>query len=245
LETHLIYLAILVASLLGPLALSFDKKVAFRRKWKYVFPAMIIPAIIYIVWDIYFTSKGIWHFNEDYVLGKPFYLFNLPIEEVLFFFVVPYCCMFIYECIRVYFRNLKGKRKDDLFLKILAIALIITGMVFYKKMYTSWTFILTGVFIIIIYANRKYFKHFDATSFIISYSVILIPFLIVNGYLTSIPVVLYDDNQNLALKIYTIPFEDVFYGMLLVLMNVAIYERLKSKRRTKSHPQTVSRKLQA
>ncbi|MBL0357505.1 MAG: lycopene cyclase domain-containing protein [Chitinophagaceae bacterium] len=242
-ETHLIYLAILIASLLGPLALSFDSKVAFYRKWKYVFKAMLLPAAIYILWDVYFTSKGVWSFNPECITGIKIY--NLPIEEVLFFFVVPYCCIFIYECIRVYFRNLKRKRKDDTFLKVLAIVLIITGIVFYKKMYTSWTFILAGIFIIIIYANRKFFKHFDATSFIISYSIILIPFLIVNGYLTSIPVVLYNDNENLGLKISTIPFEDVFYGMLLVMMNVAIYEKLKSKRRTKSHPETSSRKLQA
>ncbi len=242
-ETHYIYFTILAASLLGPLALSFDRKVGFRRKWKFLFPAMLLPAIFYIAWDIYFTAKGVWSFNKECISG--IYFFNLPVEEVLFFFVIPYCCVFIYECIRVYFRNLKNKAHDKLILKVLAIVLIITGLVFYKKMYTSWTFILTGAFIILLFANKKFFRHFDATSFLISYSIILVPFLFVNGYLTAIPVIRYNDAQNLGIKISTIPMEDVFYGMLLVMMNVAIYEKLKSRKRTKTTHRHHVREAQA
>ena len=56
----------------------------------------------------------------------------------------------------------------------------------------------------------------------------IIPFLIVNGFLTAIPVVLYNDAENLGVRIYSIPFEDTFYGMLLVLMNIVLYEKLRS-----------------
>lgn len=233
-ETHYIYLTILAASLLGPLALSFDKKVGFRKKWQFLFPSMILPASFYIAWDIYFTSKGVWSFNENCIIGKPFYFFNLPLEEVLFFFVVPYCCVFIYECIRVYFRNLKNKAHDRIIMKVMAWLLLILGFVFYKKMYTSWTFVLTGAFILIVLLNKTTFRHFDPTSFMISFSIILIPFLIVNGYLTSIPVIVYNSKEQLGVHISTIPIEDVFYGMLLIMMNVVIFERLKSRRRTKT-----------
>ncbi len=233
-DTNYIYITILAASLLGPLALSFDRKVGFRRKWKFLFPAMVLPAAFYIAWDIYFTYKGIWSFNENCVIGKPFYFFNLPIEEVLFFFVVPYCCVFIYECIRVYFRNLKNKAHDKIIMMVLAWLLVILGMAFYKKMYTSWTFLFTGAFILFIFFNKRFFRHFDATPFLISYSIILVPFLFVNGYLTSIPVITYNNAHNLGLRISTIPVEDVIYGMLLVMMNVAFFEKLKSRKRTKT-----------
>lgn len=195
---------------------------------------MILPAVFYIVWDIYFTSQGVWSFNENCVIGRPFYLVNLPLEEVLFFFIVPYCCVFIYECIRVYFRSLRNKAHDRIIMHVLAWVLIVLGFVFYKKMYTSWTFVLTGSFILLVLLKRKTFRHFDPTSFLISYSIILIPFLIVNGFLTSIPVITYNDAENLGMRISTIPVEDVFYGMLLVMMNVVIFERLKSKKRTKT-----------
>lgn len=223
---HYTYFLILAASLAGPVALSFDKKVAFYKQWKFVFPAMIIPALLYILWDAYFTKLGVWSFNEAYITGIK--IAGLPLEEILFFFVVPYCCVFIYACIRSYFPNLKNKKAADWFLKLLAVAFLIAGLIYIDKHYTSWTFILTGIFIPFIYLFRNIFKSFDAISFVVSYAICLIPFLIVNGLLTAIPVVLYNDAENLAVRIYTIPVEDAFYGMLLILMNIVLYEKLKT-----------------
>ncbi len=222
---HYTYFLILACSLAGPLLLSFDKKVAFYKKWKYLLPAMLIPAMLYIAWDIYFVSRGVWGFNENYVTGIK--LFNIPLEEILFFFVVPYCCVFIYECICVYFPGVKNKKGGRTILLGLAIILLTLGLYFYGKHYTSWTFCFTAVFIAFVFLLRKYWGSFDATAFLISYVIILIPFLVVNGFLTAIPVVLYNNAENLGWRIYTIPFEDVFYGMLLVMMNIVIYEKLK------------------
>ena len=59
----------------------------------------------------------------------------------------------------------------------------------------------------------------------------MIPFIITNGILTGSfiedQVVWYNDNYNLGLRIFTIPVEDVFYGMLLLFSNVIIYELLR------------------
>lgn len=227
LNNHYTYFLILCCSLAGPLLLSFDKKVQFYKKWKFLFPAILLPAIFYIIWDIFFTAKNVWSFNENYITGVK--LINLPIEEVLFFFVVPYCCVFIYECIRCYFPQLKNKPTGNAMLKLLALVLLVAGIMFFQKKYTGYTFIFTSIFIAIIFLQKKYFKYFDATLFLVAYMVILIPFLIVNGCLTAIPVVLYNNAENLGIRIYTIPFEDIFYGMLLVMMNIVIYEKLRSK----------------
>jgi lycopene cyclase domain-containing protein len=228
LNIHYTYFLILAASLAGPLALSFDKKVAFYKKWKYLFPAMLLPALLYITWDIYFTAIGVWSFNENYITGVK--LINLPVEEVLFFFVVPYCCVFIYDCVRSYFSQLRNKRGADTFLVLLAVILLVMGVIYNDKYYTGWTFIFTGLFILAIYFFRNYFKNFDAISFLVSYAICLVPFLVVNGFLTSIPVVMYNDAENLGIRIYTIPFEDAFYGMLLILMNIVLYEKLRSQK---------------
>jgi lycopene cyclase domain-containing protein len=131
LQNQFTYFLILAASIAGPLALSFDKKVAFYKQWKYLFPAMLLPAAFYIAWDIFFTSKGVWSFNENYITGIK--LSNLPIEEVLFFFIVPYCCLFIYECIRAYFPVLRDKKSADMILKIIALLLLITGVIFSNR----------------------------------------------------------------------------------------------------------------
>lgn len=188
---------------------------------------MAIPALLYIVWDIYFTAKGVWYFSEAHTTGIK--ISNLPLEEVLFFFIVPYCCVFIYECIRTYFPAVTKIKWADKFLQALAVALLVAGIILHNKYYTGCTFILTGAVILFIYLFRNRFLFFNAGLFVVSYAVMLVPFLIVNGFLTAIPVVLYNDAENLGLRIYTIPFEDIFYGMLLILLNVVIYEKLRSK----------------
>jgi lycopene cyclase domain-containing protein len=202
--------------------LSFDKKVAFYKKWKHLFSAMILPAVFYIIWDMVFTKQGVWSFNENYITGIK--LYNLPIEEVLFFFVVPYCCVFIYACVRSYFPKIQRTSTGNGILNFIGIVLLVIALFYHDKAYTFFTFFFNGIFIFILSSSKRYFQSFNANAFLVSYLIILIPFLIINGLLTAIPVVLYNDNENLATRIYSIPVEDVFYGMLLIMMNVVGYE---------------------
>ncbi len=64
------------------------------------------------------------------------------------------------------------------------------------------------------------------------YVVILLPFLLSNGILTGSflaePVVWYHNDENLNIRIFTIPIEDFFYGYLLLALNIFIYEKFKN-----------------
>ena len=224
---HYTYVAILGAAIAGPLALSFDKKVAFYTKWRYVFAAMILPALFYIGWDMIFTQVGVWHFNPAYTQGTK--LYNLPVEEVLFFFIVPYCCTFIYECIRCHFPKLQSGKVSTRIMTMLAFSMFILAAIFFNRLYTFYTCIFTGAFVLLYLCRLRYFASFNAMAFLVSYIVILLPFLAVNGILTALPVVVYNDAENTGLRIFTIPAEDVFYGLLLVMMNIVIFEKLRSQ----------------
>jgi lycopene cyclase domain-containing protein len=136
--------------------------------------------------------------------------------------------VFVYECVRCYFPGIKNSWPGDKVLMGMGIALLVTGLFFYEKYYTSWTFIFCSIFIGILFLGRIFFKDFDASFFLVSFAIICFPFLIVNGFLTAIPIVFYNNEENLGLRIYTIPFEDVFYGMLLIMMDIAIYEKLRN-----------------
>ena len=186
---------------------------------------MILPAIFYCVWDSIFTSMQIWFFNKEYITG--FYIYNLPIEEVLFFFVIPYCCVFVYECICTYFPTLQTTKKSDYIIYAIGIFALAVGIYNRHSWYTATTGLFLGVFIAIFFLCRKYIETFNSTAFLVAYVVIQIPFLIVNGFLTSIPVVTYNDAENLATRIYTVPVEDTFYGMLHIMMVIVGYEKLK------------------
>ncbi|RNL50157.1 lycopene cyclase domain-containing protein [Pedobacter jejuensis] len=220
-----IYLLINIAVIFFPLVLSFDKKVHFFSKWKFVLPAILITGLVFLIWDLLFVKLNVWSFNPDYIVGIRF--FGLPLEEILFFLTVPYACVFIYECLNAYFPKDSLQKYSfslsNLFLG-LCVAMLFLG---YNRWYTVINFgFLLLVLAYVEYVNvqfRLMFKFYRA------YLVALIPFYIVNGYLTAIPVVLYNNNENLGFRVGTIPFEDHFYLMALLLMNIYLYEFFKSR----------------
>ncbi len=186
---------------------------------------MLLPALFFIIWDGTFAKMNVWFFNNEHIIAKPF-IYNLPLEEVLFFFIVPYCCTFVYECIRSYFPVLKSSKKSEFILFFIGVLLLIFSVFTAHLYYTFYTSIFLAAFIFIFFIFRKSFLSFNSAAFLVAYVIILIPFLIVNGFLTAIPVVTYNNAENLAIRIYTIPVEDIFYGMLLVMMNIVGYEKL-------------------
>ncbi len=223
------YLIIDFASIIFPFLLSFDKKVAFYKTWKRLFPAILMVGSFFVVWDIVFTSWKVWSFNPNYVLG--YYIINLPIEEYLFFLCVPYSCLFIYECYNAYFPNfnpIKNPLKLSLFL---AFFLLIIAILNLHKSYTFYNCLFASI---LLQFHIYFFKGEYLARFFISYLIVLIPFLIVNGLLTSIPVVIYNDNENLGIRIYTIPIEDTVYGMLNMLGVVTIMEEMNKGKSARS-----------
>ena len=65
-----------------------------------------------------------------------------------------------------------------------------------------------------------------------AYIVSQIPFFIVNGLLTSLPVVMYNDSENLGIRITTIPIDDTIYSFLLLLMTISLMEFFRKKQLT-------------
>ena len=222
-----LYLLLDIAALAGPMLLSFDKKVNYVSNWKNVFLACLIIAIPFLIWDLLFTVNGVWGFNDAYLTRIR--ILHLPIEEVLFFFIVPFACTFIYECLKYYLRNIDTKKFDQL-----VAILLISYMIFLLYMNpTGWytiTALLSGFFVLIWWWRTPALKNIGLT-FILS----LIPFLLMNGILTGsfieAPIVFYNDLENSGVRIFTIPMEDVIYGMALIIAVILTFEKLNSKRR--------------
>lgn len=207
---------------------SFNRRLRFDRQWRYLFPAMLFTMLVFIPWDMLKTDLAVWGFNPRYLIG--YYIGNLPVEEWLFFISVPYACLFTYHALNFllqkdYFGLAQG------FTLLLAIALVFIGFLNITRLYTSVTFISTGIFLLF---HRFVLRKTYMGRFLMMYLVTLIPFFIVNGLLTGsfIPeeVVYYDDAQNLDIRLGTIPVEDLVYGMLMLLMNVTWFEWLKNRK---------------
>lgn len=219
-----IYLYLNLFTLFFPFILSFDKRVHFYTYWKYLFPAMAVNGVIFILWDAYFTSIGVWSFNPEYLIG--IYFLGLPLEEILFFITVPYACLFIYETLNTYIQKDYFNRLAPWVSGILVLFLIPVAFIFLPRLYTSVTFIFLSLMQVIHYLL---FKSKILGRFYLAYLVHLVPFLLVNGILTALPVVIYNEAHNTGLRIYTIPAEDTMYSMLMLLITITVYEYLKSR----------------
>jgi len=223
-----LYLWIILGTVTGPFFLSFDKKVHFYSYWKALFPAILIVAFAFISWDQLFTQAGIWGFNKAYISG--IFLGDLPIEEVLFFLVVPYACVFIYEVLKAYFPKRRVMKFGHYFAFAFTFAGFLFGILNLDNWYTASACIVTAILTVGVYFIQRVRWYGD---FAFTYIVALIPFLIVNGVLTGAvtdePIVWYSANHIMGTRILTIPVEDLFYNYSMLLPIIWIYENLKTK----------------
>lgn len=220
-----LYLWINILSFAGPFILSFDRKVHFYTHWKTLIPGILVIGSIFIAWDIYFTANGIWGFNPDYLTGVEF--FNLPIEECLFFFTVPYACVFIYECVKAYFPKFQPHQFAYIFVLCLSLSGIILALMYKENWYTFSALLGAAVINMIVYFGwtPKWYAHF-----VVTFLITTIPFLLVNGVLTGAttpePIVWYSEEHIIGPRIITIPMEDIYYNFLMLFPIVIIHEWL-------------------
>ena len=221
-----LYFIINLTSLSIPFLYSFEKKMRFIQYWKSVFLAISIVAIPFLIWDVWFTNMGVWGFNPTYLLGPK--IVNLPFEEVLFFFFIPYASIFTHYALLYFFPNLALSKKTT---KLITIALLIVAIVIVLFNYDKWyTFVNFSVFAaLLVYALVT--KDTILRSFYITFLVVLIPFFIVNGLLTGSfiedQVVWYNNAENLGIRLGTIPIEDVFYAFSMLYGATVLIEKFK------------------
>ncbi|MCK9430540.1 MAG: lycopene cyclase domain-containing protein [Candidatus Omnitrophica bacterium] len=99
------YMIALMFSVIFPLLLSFYPPLKFWRNFKALFFSLSLLIIIFGAWDVFATWRGHWYFNPEGVFGIK--IINLPIEEWLFFIVVPFCCIFTWEALKYIKERLK------------------------------------------------------------------------------------------------------------------------------------------
>ena len=219
------YCYILIATIIYPLLQSFESKLKLYKKWKSLLPALLLCVIIHVPIDILFTNLGVWSFNPNYILGIK--AFNLPIEEWLFFIVIPYACVFIYEVLNYFFEDIKPMKIVFNLSLVFGVVLILIAAIYYKNLYTCLYFCLASLICFIAF----YFKPIWWGNFLRSYLVSLLPFLVMNGLLTGSftesPIVLYNLDHIIGYRLLNIPVEDTVYNFVILAEVIASYEFLR------------------
>ncbi len=228
---HYYYLLIDLACISVPFIASFYPKHPFHKEWKYFFPANVIVAVFFLVWDEIFTEKGVWGFNPDYLTGV--YVGSLPIEEVLFFICIPYACVFTFFALEFLMKKNISQVWDIIprsIITLICIWFIVQG---FDLLYTFWTGVFCYVFLLICRLSG-----YKSPLSYLSYLLIYPFFLISNGILTGTglasPIVWYNDAENLGIRMGTIPVEDSVYGFLLIFMNIYFYALLRKRKATRN-----------
>ena len=216
-----LYLIILIFSLAGPLALSFEKNLELYTRWKYLLPAILITMIIFVTWDIIFTHLGYWFFNPIYNSG--IYINKLPLEEYLFFIVIPYACAFSFYALQFHFPKFKLNEQWTKVLTFLIVVVsLITSFLHRDLTYTFVAFLVLPAILLLSY----YFARAVVQYYLAIYPILLIPFFIINGILTGtgIEQAVFDYNPQviLGIRIFSIPIEDMFYNFSLLLLPLAL-----------------------
>ncbi|BBY11387.1 lycopene cyclase domain-containing protein [Mycobacterium marseillense] len=68
------------------------------RQWRRLIKAVLPVAAVFLIWDEIAVAAHVWTYDGAYLsgLGIPF---RVPIEEVLFFFVIPVCALLTYNAV--------------------------------------------------------------------------------------------------------------------------------------------------
>ena len=101
---HLTYLAVLAGCLVAAVWLEPVLRVGVFRRWRRLLLTVLPVAIIFTLWDLAAIAAGHWHFDHAQITGV-FLPGRLPLDEVLFFLVVPVCAILGFEAVRKVLRR--------------------------------------------------------------------------------------------------------------------------------------------
>ena len=221
------YFLIDFATLFFPIVLSFESKVYFFKSWKNALLSTVIIAIPFIIWDAFFTEWQFWGFNEAYITG--YRIFNLPIEEILFFIIIPFACTFILEVVNYYFRNYQLTVLNKIFFFATPVYALIINTFGHPGYYTLIATISSSLVLVWLIIQEP------SSKIPLAFLICFLPFFIMNGILTGAiteePVVWYSETQKVAGRIGTIPFEDILYNFSLLVSNMLLFTFFQKRKK--------------
>ena len=107
------YAAALIGCLVVTLPLELVLGARVYRRPKRLLLTLLPVVAVFVAWDVAATRHGSWGFAPEYTLGPS--LFGLPLEEWLFFVVVPLCGLLTYEAVGSTTRRARtaaGRRRE-------------------------------------------------------------------------------------------------------------------------------------
>jgi lycopene cyclase domain-containing protein len=102
------YLAVLAFCVAGTLPLELLLGVRVYRQWRRLLLTLLPVVAVFVTWDLYAIASEHWSFDRTQLVGVML-PGGLPIEEVLFFLVVPTASLLALEAVH----RVRGWPLDD------------------------------------------------------------------------------------------------------------------------------------
>jgi len=175
----------------------------------------VAPVLIFfVIWDFLVTGTW-WHFNPDYVTSLTYIpQLRLPLEEILFFITVPFAILTLVENMLSKDWFLKQLSNTQYLTSIIGAVKLVLGVLLILSVFNTWWYTATVLLLLIVLDYNMLKKR----SFFLGFVFTLGATLIFNYYLTSIPIVLYNDMYKSSILIGTIPIEDFGYAVILYIL---------------------------
>jgi lycopene cyclase domain-containing protein len=96
---HYTYLVVLVGCLVATLPLEVVLRTRVYARWRRLLCSLVPTVLVFAMWDMWAITTHAWSYDRRYLVGARL-LGKLPIEELLFFLVVPTCAILTLEAVR-------------------------------------------------------------------------------------------------------------------------------------------------
>ncbi len=97
--SHLSYVGVLAFILVGSAWLEIVLRTRVLRRFVRLTLSLVPTVVLFVLWDAYAIAQGHWDFDLDRVLGWQV-VAGVPIDEVLFFIIVPLASILTFEAVR-------------------------------------------------------------------------------------------------------------------------------------------------
>ena len=183
--------------------------------------AVLPVAAVFVVWDAVAIAAHIWTYNPKYVTGIELPA-DIPLEELLFFIVIPLCGLFTYNAVDTILTYLRKK----------------VARAFGAVVMTGLGYTLPAVLAVIAVCALEFgvlrTGLFRRPAYWISMVIVFAFMIPVDGWLTklSAPIVIYDDSHTSGVRFpFDIPVEDFLFGFALVTAVLLLWERQRLRDR--------------
>lgn len=209
----------------GPLVGTLIWAREFWTRWRALLGVFALVSLPWIALDIASHASGWWSYNAQFISGIR--LFELPIEEVLFFATVPFACLVVWHVVNRFSHAavpvwLPRVVLAGVVVVSIALAAAATGAM-RTLVDASITAFIAGILWRTPLIRRRSWLYWNG--------IILVLFIIFDTILTALPVVTYNASAMTGLFIGTVPVEDFLYNFSLLNMALLVFERASGSRK--------------